>query len=142
MGKNRGRWNECRKAWDRLAGWRNGHPEDGEDALGALADIGMIRTMLEQTELVAVRAARRHGRSWAEIAPQLGVPRQSAWERWRELDDAGQPTEVAAAVLDDAVAGAFTEVENEIVAKASALRRRSHVIVPNVVGMRWDDARD
>src|SRR3954451_16230667 len=125
MAKNRGRWNECRKAWDRLAGWRNGHPDDGEDALSALADIGMIRTMLEQTELIAVRAARRHGRSWAEIATQLGVTRQSAWERCRDLDEPRQPPDVAAAVLDDVVAGVFAEAESEIVAKASALRRRS-----------------
>src|SRR3954451_3502199 len=109
MAKNRGRWNECRKAWDRLAGWRNGHPDDGEDALSALADIGMIRTMLEQTELVAVRAARRHGRSWAEIATQLGITRQSAWERWRDLDDVAQPADVAEAVLTDVVADAVAD---------------------------------
>ena len=28
-----------------------------------------------------------HGKSWAEIATHLGVTRQSAWERWRDLDD-------------------------------------------------------
>ena len=92
MAKQRGPWNTCRKAWDRLGRWSDDHPEDGVGALSALADVGMIRRMLDQTELVAVRAARRHGKSWAEIATHLGVTRQSAWERWHDLDDAPAPS--------------------------------------------------
>lgn len=34
----------------------------------ALADVGLVRHLLDQAELVAVRTARRHGKSWAEIA--------------------------------------------------------------------------
>jgi hypothetical protein len=48
--------------------------------------------MLDQAESAAVRAAGLHGKPWAEIATQLGVTRQSAWERWRDLDDAPRPT--------------------------------------------------
>ena len=52
------------------------------------------------------------------LATKLGVTRQSAWERWRDLDD-----EVAA------------------VDQPHLLRRRSSIVVPNVIGMTWDDAR-
>ncbi len=83
-----------RRAWSRLKGWYQdapsavpGRPDDGESALDALADVGQVRRLLDQAELVAVRTARRHGKSWAEIATRLGVARQSAWERWRDLDE-------------------------------------------------------
>jgi len=36
--------------------------------------------------MVAVREARKLDLSWTEIAAILGVTRQSAWERWHELD--------------------------------------------------------
>jgi hypothetical protein len=38
-------------------------------------------------ELKLVKVARARGVSWAEIATPLGVSKQSAWEKWRELDD-------------------------------------------------------
>ncbi|PVG82843.1 hypothetical protein DDE18_10830 [Nocardioides gansuensis] len=57
----------------------------------ALGDIRLMRELLDQAELGAVRAARAGGRSWAEIAAVLGVTRQSAWERWRDLADREQP---------------------------------------------------
>jgi hypothetical protein len=95
MGKDRSPWQYGRRAWERLNGWHEdgpsaspGHPDDGDSALTALADVGAVRRLLDQAELVAVRTARRHGKSWAEIATRLGVTRQSAWERWRDLDDA------------------------------------------------------
>jgi hypothetical protein len=34
-----------------------------------------------------VREARKAGLSWTDIATALGVTRQSAWERWHELDE-------------------------------------------------------
>ena len=46
-----------------------------------------MRRLLDQAELAAVRAARGRAKTWAEIATRLGVTRQSAWERWRDLDD-------------------------------------------------------
>jgi hypothetical protein len=57
----------------------------------ALGDIRLVRGLLDQAEMGAVRAARREGRSWAEIATILGVTRQSAWERWRDLADREEP---------------------------------------------------
>lgn len=120
MSKRDDPWQAGRRAWDRLKDWRQ---DDGAAALDALCDVGKLRLLLDQAELVAVRAARRHGRSWAEIATQLGVTRQSAWERWRDLDDvaAAKPAEVVAPVQE--------------------IRRRSSVVVPNVVGKPTPEAR-
>jgi hypothetical protein len=137
MGKDRSPWQDGRRAWQRLNGWHQdspsaspGHPDDGNGAVSALADIGLVRHLLDQAELVAVRTARKHGKSWAEIATKLGVTRQSAWERWRDLDDAEGP--------DPAIGPAAVELVER---SARERRRRSSVLVPNVVGMSWDAAR-
>lgn len=134
MGKGRSPWQDGRRAWQRLNGWHQdnpaatpGHPDDGASALDALADIGRVRHLLDQAELVAVRTARRHGTSWAEIATKLGVTRQSAWERWRDLDEEVGSSPATGKVVERA---------------AAELRRRSSVRVPNVVGLSWDDAQD
>lgn len=92
-------WQDGRRAWERLNGWHQdgprsvpGHPDDAAAALAALRDIGLVRGLTDQAELIAVRTARRQGTSWAEIAVALGVTKQSAWERWHELDgDQPQP---------------------------------------------------
>ena len=126
-------WQAGRRAWERLAEWLRdepaAHPDTGDAAVDALEDIGVVRRLLDQAELVAVRTARRHGKSWAEIATRLGVSRQSAWERWRDVDDEpGEPgVETAAA---------------DVPVRARGLRRRSSVVVPDVIGMTWDNARD
>jgi PASTA domain/Homeodomain-like domain len=96
-----------------------------------LSDIGVVRRMLDQAELAAVRTARRRGKSWAEIATHLGVSRQSAWERWRDLDDAARG--------DEAVADAAADL---LQMRAKGLRRAARVTVPNVVGLEWIAARD
>jgi len=141
-----------------LKGWHQGGPsavpgraDDGESALDALADVGQIRRLLDQAELVAVRTARRHGKSWAEIATRLGVTRQSAWERWRDLDDTdGVSTQGRASddVVPDVTAASVVDRAARAVARSDEIeraamerRRRSSMIVPNVVGMSWDDAR-
>src|SRR5699024_6907789 len=108
------------------------HPGGGDDALDALADVGTVRRLLDQVELVAVRTARRSGKSWAEVATRLGVTRQSAWERWRELDE---PEPSAREQAVEAAAVALTAE------RASARRRQSSVLVPNVVGKHWYEAR-
>jgi hypothetical protein len=157
MAKDRGPWHSGRRAWERLDGWhqdgpsaRPGHADDGDGALAALADVGLVRHLLDQAELIAVRTARRHGKSWAEIATKLGVTRQSAWERWRELDETPGPTIRRLAnpvdeVVEAAAAGIAAEASAtpaEVLERtARDLRRRSNVRVPNVLGMSWDDAR-
>lgn len=107
----------------------SGRPGAEDDGLASLSDIGVVRRMLDQAELAAVRAARLHGKPWAEIATQLGVTRQSAWERWRDLDDA------PSTVLDD-------EAARLVAMRAQEQRRASKVVVPNVVGLGWIEARD
>ena len=120
-----------------------GHPDDGGAALGALADIGVVRRLLDQAELATVRTARRHGRSWAEIATQLGVTRQSAWERWRELDESADSDVGNDRVLKSAAAD-VTELltaDGGVIGRAAReSRRRATVVVPSVIGMAWDDA--
>src|ERR1700752_2421511 len=114
-------WEQAQQAWRRLAA-NSGRPRD-DDGLDALSDIGVVRRMLDQAELAAVRAARVHGKSWAEIATQLGVTRQSAWERWRDLDDSpgrGEPER-----------GVLAYASSRLVKiRAQEQRRASKVLVP------------
>jgi transposase-like protein len=130
-------WEQARQAWRRLALSSKWAGED-DDGLAALSDIGVVRRMLDQAELAAVRTARLHGKSWAEIATHLGVTRQSAWERWRDLDDSpgGEPPlSPESTVLDDAA-------EHLLEMGAREPRRASKVLVPNVVGLDWIQARE
>jgi PASTA domain len=121
-----GLWDDGRRAWERLDGWdQDAHPDDGTAALAALSDIGTARRLLDQAELSAVRTARRHGKSWAEIATRLGVTRQSAWERWRDLDEE-QPEDVVARTAEELT--------------ARKRRRLSSVLVPSVIGLSFDKA--
>lgn len=154
MSKRSGPSDDGQRVWARLAAWHAGHrggsPEvAGDAALDAMADIGTLRRLLDQAELAAVRTARRHRKSWAEIATQLGVTRQSAWERWRELDDdvetsppAVDPAPRESQVLDDLADDLTDGLVRELTSReARAQRRRAKVVVPNLVGMSWDDAR-
>jgi hypothetical protein len=146
-------WDDGRSAWERLAHWQRGESSAlaplgaGEAALRALEDIGSLRRLLDQTELAAVRAARSDGKSWAEIATMLGVTRQSAWERWRDLDEGQrwrdldeESVPVEAIDVPDVpdVAAQVSKLGGNAVGK---LRRRSWVKVPNLIGMRVQDAR-
>ena len=152
MTKGRSPWQEGRRAWERLDGWheegptaRRGHPDDGGGALAALVDVGLVRRLLDQAELVAVKTARRHGKSWAEISTKLGVTRQSAWERWRDLDETSgpprpQPDMAREMALD--LEAAVVESAETATRQAHAARRRSKTVVPSVIGMSWDRARD
>jgi hypothetical protein len=123
-----GLWDDGRQAWERLDGWdQDAHPDGGIEALAALSDIGTVRRLLDQAELSAVRTARRYGKSWAEIATRLGVTRQSAWERWRDLDEE-RPEDVVG------------RTARELAARQR--RRLSSVVVPSVIGMSFDKAVD
>lgn len=61
-----------------------GHPDDGDEALKALPGIDLVCGLLDRAELVAVKTARPHGKTWAEIGTQIGISRQAAWDKWRE----------------------------------------------------------
>lgn len=89
---SRSRWQDGRRAWQRLNGWHQrdpaaspGHPDTGEAALRALEDIHFVRNLLDTAELNAVATARRHDSSWAEIATALHLSKQAAWEKWHDL---------------------------------------------------------
>lgn len=77
----------------RLNGWHKRdamppvHPENGPAAIAALEDVRLVRGLLDTAELIAVETARRHGQSWAAIAAAVGTSRQTAWEKWREVDE-------------------------------------------------------
>jgi hypothetical protein len=58
-----------------------------QEVLLTLSCVKQIREMCDHTELRTVREARKSGLSWTEIAGALGVTRQSAWERFHELDE-------------------------------------------------------
>lgn len=124
MSKPWGPWREGRRAIDQLARWYADRERAGADPLAALSEIGLLRRLLDEAELEAVRSARRSGRSWAEIATKLGVSRQSAWERWRDLDVDGGPAPEPAPKL-----------------AAAGLTGRRRVTVPDVVGLTFLDAR-
>jgi hypothetical protein len=85
-----------RRAWNRLNGWHpwspapplwSTNPHRIEEALAALADIRLVRGLLDEAEAGAVRAARLGGSTWSEIGAKLGTSRQAAWERWHDLDE-------------------------------------------------------
>ncbi|HWB67015.1 MAG TPA: PASTA domain-containing protein [Mycobacteriales bacterium] len=147
MAKPGGQWREGRRAWERLKDWLHDdglasirrESDGGRQALDALVDIGAIRRVLDQAELAAVRAARQHGKSWAEVATHLGVTRQSAWERWRDLDDA--PGEAPTTERDVVLQVESAALANLAEQRARAARRRSTVTVPNLVGLPWEEAQ-
>jgi transposase-like protein len=127
-------WPEGFDAWKRLRGWHERSSADGGAALEALSDIGVVRRLLDQAELAAVRAARGNAKTWAEIATRLGVTRQSAWERWRDLDDeqtgTPSPPQDVLGELTDAAAREITR----------SRRETTRVAVPNVTGLEWETA--
>ena len=131
-------WEQARRAWRRLAA-NSGRARDDDDGLASLSDIGVVRRILDQAELAAVRAARLHGKSWAEIATHLGVTRQSAWERWRDLDDSPGGGESEPSTESTVLADAASHL---LQMRAHEQRRASKVLVPNVIGLEWIQARD
>lgn len=58
-----------------------------QEVLYTLQCVQEIRAKLDRNELRTVKLARQAGLSWTDIATSLGVSRQAAWERWREVDD-------------------------------------------------------
>lgn len=145
MAVHRDSWREGRAVWESLRSWfgdANDAPLDRSEALEALSDVRRLRHLLDQAELAAVRAARHRGSSWAEIAVGLGIARQSAWERWRDLDEV-VPTGASRPISDPQT---IREVEVAAAAKLAAQaagrrRRQANVNVPDVVGFSLEEAR-
>ena len=57
------------------------------EVVTTLMAIQQVRKTCDHSELATVKYARKAGLSWTEIATALGVTRQSAWERWHEIDE-------------------------------------------------------
>ena len=76
----------------RMAGGSTSNPTAWkQEVLTTLYALQEVRRSCDSTELLTVRYARKAGLSWTEIAAALGVTRQSAWERWREIDETLPP---------------------------------------------------
>jgi hypothetical protein len=135
-----GKWRESKRALERLSAWQRTKPA-GDGALSALADVGLLRRVLDQAEMAAVRVARRNGKSWTEIATTMGITRQSAWERWRDLDEPTAQRE-AAPQLEPAPPPPRA-MPAEVLERATSrlLSGRALIVVPMVVGMSWEQAR-
>jgi hypothetical protein len=144
-------WDEAVRAWRRVVrratGRGSSDADAGSEALDALSDVSVIRRLLDHVEMASVRRARRHGKSWAEIATNLGVTRQSAWERWRDLDEAGSDADSAAAELDQAAS--LRETARQVVSETArglvrAGRKEAAVAVtvpvPDVISLNAGDA--
>ncbi|WP_433279667.1 PASTA domain-containing protein [Pseudonocardia xinjiangensis] len=143
-------WPDGRDAWGRLDGWDHGGRDAegaaaGDAALDALSDIGVVRRLLDQTELAAVKAARSNGKSWAEIATMLGMTRQSAWERWRDLDgdERAATRRGGPAAGDEPESGRPRAVHERLgeAARGMVGAMRASAVVPDVLGLSWVAAR-
>lgn len=119
--------------------------------MSALGDIRLVRGLLDQAEMGAVRAARLEGRSWAEIATMLGVTRQSAWERWHDLvDSAGgerPPVPLEPAEVEALLSGITAELKRDSklpILSRSVLAARSRVEGgQGILAVRFDaEAKD
>jgi hypothetical protein len=62
-----------------------------DNPLDGLRDIRTVRDYLDEMEIRYVKGLRARGVSWAEIAVNVGISRQAAWERWQELDPSDRP---------------------------------------------------
>jgi hypothetical protein len=146
MAGNESPWRDGRRAWERLHRWSQGGfgsmaDHDLGEPLSALEDIGLVRRLLDNAELSAVKAARRQRKSWAEIATKLGVTRQSAWERWRDLDDADEASTGEGAVIGLAASDAVSASSVRRSGRDIARTTLNSVVVPDVIGMSFDQAR-
>jgi DNA-directed RNA polymerase specialized sigma24 family protein len=62
----------------------DGHDGDG-GVVAELAAVAEAKRDLARREEVAVRRARHHGLSWAEIGTLLGVTRQTMHRKYRKV---------------------------------------------------------
>lgn len=59
--------------------------DDGDGVFAELAAVREAKRDLSRREEVAVRRARHHGLSWAEIGTLLGVTRQTMHRKYRRV---------------------------------------------------------
>lgn len=68
-----------------LTGMRTSVGTGDHDPIGELAAVREAKRELSRREEVAVRRARHHGLSWAEIGTLLGVTRQTIHRKYRKV---------------------------------------------------------
>jgi len=56
--------------------------------LAALGEVSGQIHVLDTDRDDKIRAARAAGASWTQIGEALGISKQSAWERYRKLEEA------------------------------------------------------
>ena len=119
----------------------SGHPDrmttgsdddHGVAALNALIDLRDQRDQLDRSEIDAVRAARRAGRTWAEIAAVYKITRQSAWERWRHLEESS----------GDEVHGPVDRNVIEAAVRAEMRRSKASLVPDSFVVLRVKSDKD
>jgi hypothetical protein len=64
---------------------------DKKELLYTLSCIRDVRAKIDANELQTARMARQSGITWSEIATALGVTRQAAWQRLREMEPDASP---------------------------------------------------
>ena len=101
-------------------------------ALNALNDLRDQRDQLDRSEIDAVRAARRAGRTWAEIAAVYKITRQSAWERWRHLEESS----------GDEVHGTVDHNVIEAAVRAEMRRSKASLVPDSFVVLRVKSDKD
>ncbi len=75
-------------AWRRFRQHCRNHQDPGRDERRVEGNLRAVRHYKERSDVLSdrmfdlVRAARRAGRTWEEIAAELGVSKQSAWEHY------------------------------------------------------------
>jgi len=51
-----------------------------------LSELSHVSTLLDVDKIHAVAQARALGLSWEQIARELNITKQAAWQRWHHLD--------------------------------------------------------
>ena len=57
-----------------------------DDPEAGLRAVAALRRLLERLERVHVETARRNGKSWQEIADELGVSKQAVHKKYAKAD--------------------------------------------------------
>lgn len=73
------------EVFERLSGFLDTGAIDFGTTETALGDIATITEYLRSYEKILVAWQRERGKSWAEIGEALGMTKQAAWEKYRNV---------------------------------------------------------
>jgi hypothetical protein len=66
--------------------WENAIAHIEDDPLQVIRTAAMFERYFDAAKSEAVKVARGSGLSWEEISAALGVAKQSAWQRYRQVE--------------------------------------------------------